>query len=795
MDNMNALVKITDLTTRLGLSSRSLRYYEQVGLINSIRPAFEKYRYYDEDNIERLKQIIVLRKMQIPVKDIQRIYESEDMSVVVETFVERIGAIDEEIGALSELKRITSDFLQTMLQNGVKKISALPLLYEEVDKQLELIEERKPNDYSKLNSINERLVKQPEFAIISLPAFRVVSSFLKANPSQSDVDSFWRWVQEQNITIAPGQHQRFEYQTEFGDVIIQRIEDDFQNDSEYFDFIFDGGLFAVANVYLDEDLGERFRALIESFDDNKFYQVDYNNDGSLRSPAMIENLISPDEKRELVALLIPVKKRMAEPALFDPPRQISGVTIAEIEATSPILWQAEVALDKLTPIKPSGGYIRYDITPSGEAVFSTYVSTRYLSTNIEVKLPFRVDLQFKYDASPANADEGIRLYFGNNTFAVNERNNPDPALSKHAIIFDQPIFGNHFVYPYLGEVKKGEYNLVSWIIGERYLAVIINGEVRLCIENLQYMQTNFQYTPTYPILINGGGDIAITVKKILVSQLEAKKKIKTKKGELIMQNRQSNNLIQKIETYCVGERGENFAFDGACEQLMKCVSEKDFGYWLIAGITGDCYAQVYPKNYFFFNDRYCVSGYNILYDKECADYFEGVFNKMGYACTYVPKDKIKANKEMYRQTLISYIDKGVPVIHFQGNFSLLCGYEEHGNILLNRYPCNDQCNKITLDEAYFSNNETRGWIFIGEKIEEKQLADIYRQAVLEMPKIMTTETDKYCFGAGAFRVWADDIESTTEKHKIRLIYGERTRALFVILKQSQQHRVGFYQKY
>ena len=52
----NALTKITDLTTQLGLSSRSLRYYEQVGLVVSVRPAFEKYRFYDTENIERLKQ-------------------------------------------------------------------------------------------------------------------------------------------------------------------------------------------------------------------------------------------------------------------------------------------------------------------------------------------------------------------------------------------------------------------------------------------------------------------------------------------------------------------------------------------------------------------------------------------------------------------------------------------------------------------------------------------------------------------------------------------------------------------
>jgi DNA-binding transcriptional MerR regulator len=84
------LIKITGLTNQFGLTSRSLRYYEQAGLIESVRPQFEKYRFYDEENVERLKQIIVLRKMQISIKDIIRIYKSDDMSVVVQTFVDRI---------------------------------------------------------------------------------------------------------------------------------------------------------------------------------------------------------------------------------------------------------------------------------------------------------------------------------------------------------------------------------------------------------------------------------------------------------------------------------------------------------------------------------------------------------------------------------------------------------------------------------------------------------------------------------------------------------------------------------
>ena len=51
------LIRINDLTSQLGLSSRTLRYYEEIGLIESIRPPQEKYRYFDEKAVERLTPV------------------------------------------------------------------------------------------------------------------------------------------------------------------------------------------------------------------------------------------------------------------------------------------------------------------------------------------------------------------------------------------------------------------------------------------------------------------------------------------------------------------------------------------------------------------------------------------------------------------------------------------------------------------------------------------------------------------------------------------------------------------
>jgi DNA-binding transcriptional MerR regulator len=218
-----------------------------MGLIQSMRSEFEKYRYYDAANVERLKQIMVLRKMQIPIKDIIRIYESDDMSVVVKAFVNRINTIDEEVNALSELKRIVNEFLQIMLQNGINKISALPLLYEEMDKQVDTFAVRKPINYEELNTVNERLVAPVDICIIDLPAIRVLSSKDKYT-GISDVEDFWTWMGKKEIAIGlPGRHEMFEFQNDSQQTIfIQKIDSNFVNDGPFEDYYLNGGLFAVS---------------------------------------------------------------------------------------------------------------------------------------------------------------------------------------------------------------------------------------------------------------------------------------------------------------------------------------------------------------------------------------------------------------------------------------------------------------------------------------------------------------------------------------------------------------------
>jgi DNA-binding transcriptional MerR regulator len=53
------------------ISARALKYYEDMGLISSRKSDDYAYRLYDENAIKRLEQILILRKLNIKIKDIQ----------------------------------------------------------------------------------------------------------------------------------------------------------------------------------------------------------------------------------------------------------------------------------------------------------------------------------------------------------------------------------------------------------------------------------------------------------------------------------------------------------------------------------------------------------------------------------------------------------------------------------------------------------------------------------------------------------------------------------------------------
>jgi MerR family transcriptional regulator, repressor of the yfmOP operon len=57
----NRLLRIQEVAAALGLTSRTIRYYEEIGLLTPAARSDGDYRLYDEDDVERLQFIKDLR--------------------------------------------------------------------------------------------------------------------------------------------------------------------------------------------------------------------------------------------------------------------------------------------------------------------------------------------------------------------------------------------------------------------------------------------------------------------------------------------------------------------------------------------------------------------------------------------------------------------------------------------------------------------------------------------------------------------------------------------------------------
>lgn len=90
---MMTVKQVSELT---GVSIRTLRYYDEIGLLPPASHSEGGYRLYDDTALERLQQILLFRELEFPLKDIVRIVSSPDF--------DRKKALEQQIELL-ELKK------------------------------------------------------------------------------------------------------------------------------------------------------------------------------------------------------------------------------------------------------------------------------------------------------------------------------------------------------------------------------------------------------------------------------------------------------------------------------------------------------------------------------------------------------------------------------------------------------------------------------------------------------------------------------------------------------------------
>lgn len=123
-------VQIGELAKKLGITTRTIRYYEEIGLMGKTDRLGGETRSYNQDDVLRLKFILKLKELGISLKEIQELAEIFDINAqnfqtitpkLIEILDHHIAKVDEKMASLSSLRKDIVEYrirITDMLNSG-----------------------------------------------------------------------------------------------------------------------------------------------------------------------------------------------------------------------------------------------------------------------------------------------------------------------------------------------------------------------------------------------------------------------------------------------------------------------------------------------------------------------------------------------------------------------------------------------------------------------------------------------------------------------------------------------------
>ncbi len=111
-------MKIKQVSAQLNVSQKTIRYYEQCGLITPVKELKmgREFRDYDEETMARLRSIVVLRRLRFTIEEIQRIFDEPDsIAEICDTHRQQMS---EEIALMTDICALLEEISQEEIADG-----------------------------------------------------------------------------------------------------------------------------------------------------------------------------------------------------------------------------------------------------------------------------------------------------------------------------------------------------------------------------------------------------------------------------------------------------------------------------------------------------------------------------------------------------------------------------------------------------------------------------------------------------------------------------------------------------
>lgn len=154
-------MQIRDVEKLSGLPAKTIRYYEQQGLIDVARNSENNYRDYDEQNVRELRKIKIFRYLDFSLKEIQELF-TQDKEVVKKAIEEKAESYQSNLEAIDLKRRVAWKLYDSYSENNA--------YIEEVDEDIQFLES---SEFEELQNIigEEKIYSVWTSLILSLCAF------------------------------------------------------------------------------------------------------------------------------------------------------------------------------------------------------------------------------------------------------------------------------------------------------------------------------------------------------------------------------------------------------------------------------------------------------------------------------------------------------------------------------------------------------------------------------------------------------------------------------------------------
>ena len=307
------MIRIGEAAKQFDISNRTLRHWEDMGILKSIRTEND-YRYYDDDNMVRINQIVLLRKFKMPIADIEQIFIAGDYSMA-------INALNNHLENLKQDRAIYQTLIDYMekLIGHIEKAHSLDEVFSYLEAQNTHIDSKHeivPKitlSKKEISMLDERL---DNVRFVKLPAMTVASYCAVSSTPESDCSKVFNPFVLGNELHKKSGFRSFGFNNpdpsednpEYGYEEWVSIPEDFDVPSPFTKKHFDGGLFASISTNMNE-IGERWMQLYHWCENSDKYEFDpsvqWLEELSMDYEVFISEEVPNGEKQ--LDLLMPIK--------------------------------------------------------------------------------------------------------------------------------------------------------------------------------------------------------------------------------------------------------------------------------------------------------------------------------------------------------------------------------------------------------------------------------------------------------------------------------------------------------